>query len=66
MATRGPRAIYRPKDPPPESALLTPLGKRILRAATDRCGTNKSNVIETLLRLHGGELTADLFRPFEV
>ena len=63
MATRGPKSIYKPKAPPPESALLTALGKQILRAATARCETNKSAVFETLLRLYGGELTPDLFRP---
>ncbi len=61
MTRKGPRTRYRPKVPPPESALLTPLAKRILRAAAERCGASRSDVFETLLRLYGGTLDCSLF-----
>jgi hypothetical protein len=65
MATRGPRTFYRPKERPSESALLTPLAKRILYSAAHRCDASRSDIFETLLRLHGGELKRDLFRDVD-
>lgn len=62
MTRRGPRTIYGPKQRPSESVLLTPLGRRILYAASKRCRTKRSNVWETLLRLYGGTLEPELFK----
>ena len=55
---KGPRCAYRPKEPPPVSVSLTALGKAILRGAATRTGYSQSDVVESLLRLHGGRLEA--------
>ena len=55
---RGPRAQYRPKEYPPVSALLTKMGRSILRATSKRTGMSQSDVVEALLRLHGKDLPA--------
>lgn len=60
---KGPRTVYGPKVSPPESCLLTELGKRILAGADERTGVGKSNVVEHLLRLYGGSVTAEDFAP---
>ncbi|HET9011663.1 MAG TPA: hypothetical protein VFN38_07585 [Gemmatimonadaceae bacterium] len=53
---RGPRTLYRPKDTPAVSVSLTRLGKDILRAAAARLSCSMSDVVETLLREHGGRV----------
>ena len=55
---RAARTIYGGKDPKPRSFTLTPLAHQILDAAQARAGTSASNVVEHLLRRHGGEVTA--------
>jgi len=60
---KGPRTVYGPKVAPAESCLLTDLGKRILAGADARTGVGKSNVVEHLLRLYGGSITASDFVP---
>jgi hypothetical protein len=62
---RGPKTFYRPKERPTESALLTPLAKRILYSAAHRCDASRSDIFETLLRLHGGELGPVLFQQLD-
>lgn len=64
-AQTGPRPVYAPKQMPAESCLLTELGKRILAAAAERTGAGKSNVVEHLLRKHGGSVTAADFAPLD-
>lgn len=62
-SAKGPASIYRPKDPPNVTVSLSSLGKRILEAADERTGAGKSNVVEHLLRLHGGSISAEEFAP---
>lgn len=50
------RCLYRPKHLPPITVGLTRLGKRILRAAARRTDHSQSEVVEHLLRLHGGSV----------
>ena len=50
---------------PGKSVALTALGKRILSAAADRVGGSESDIVEHLLRLHGGEVTPEEFAPIE-
>lgn len=57
----GPKTPFGPKDLPNRSHSLTKLAKQIEDAAAERAGTSASNVVELLLRKHGGELSADDF-----
>lgn len=61
----GPRSPYGPKHAPGRSHSLTLLAKRILDAATERTGVSESNVVEHLVRLYAGGLTAEEFAPIE-
>lgn len=65
MSTKGPASIYRPKDPPNVTVSLSKLGKDILEAADDRTGAGKSNVVEHLLRVYGGSITAEELAPLD-
>lgn len=62
-ARRGTKTPYWPKDPPTRSHLLTEFAKRVLDAASKRTKASESNVVEHLVRLHAGQLTADEFAP---
>lgn len=53
----GPRTPYRPKNPPNASVSLTKLAKRILEAASRRCGESKSDIVEHLIRTQAGKLS---------
>lgn len=61
--SKGPASVYRPKDPPNVTVSLSKLGKQILRAADARTGAGQSNVIEHLLRIHGGSVTKEELAP---
>lgn len=65
MAAKGPRTCYRPKEPPGKSLSLTWLAKRVLFAASVRSGKSESDVVEHLLRLHGGKVGPEDFAPIE-
>lgn len=52
-ATRG-RAFFPGKANVPVSSQLTPLGDKILREAVRRTGRSRGDVLEQLLRTHGG------------
>lgn len=56
MSNKGPRANFRPKEPPATSVILTALGKGLLRAAAKRTQQSASDVVEELLRRHATEL----------
>lgn len=60
---KGRHTLYGPKDPPNRSYTLTDLAKRIAAAAADRTGASESNIVEHLLRLHGGQVTAEELAP---
>lgn len=64
-ARRGTKTPYGPKHPPHRNHLLTKLAKRILAAATERTGASESNVVEHLVRLYGGSVTAEEFAPVD-
>lgn len=53
---RGRPAYYRPKERPSRSVMLTMLGQKILDAAAARTGKTTSDIVEHLLRTHGGDL----------
>ena len=53
---RGARSYFDGKVPDALSVLLTPLGRRILAAATARTRKTRGDVFEHLLRLHGAEV----------
>ena len=53
---RGPKSEFGPKEKPTVSVSLTALAKRILAAARRRKRTSASNVVEELLRKHGGTI----------
>jgi hypothetical protein len=44
---------------------MTDFAKRILTAARERCGQSQSNIVEHLVRLHGGALAPEDFGPIE-
>jgi len=56
MSNKGPRANFKPKEPPATSVILTALGKGLLRAASRRTKQSASDVVEELLRRHATEL----------
>lgn len=57
----GPRTPFGPKDLPNKSHSLTKLGKKILASAAKRTGQSESNVVEWLIRRHGGEVKSEDF-----
>lgn len=61
MGIRGPRTWYRPKESQCETVKLTRFAKDILHACAARCDISRADAIETLLRLHGGEVGPELF-----
>lgn len=65
MAKRkpGPRSPYDKTNAQPRTVLLSPLAAAILDAANTRANGSASNVIDHLLRLHGGRVTAADLAP---
>lgn len=61
----GPKSIYGPKEAPPRTHLHTRLAKRILAAASARCQTAESTIVEHLVRLYGGTLRPEEFAPLD-
>lgn len=57
----GPRTPFGPKDLPNRSHSLTKLGKDILTAAAERAGQSESNIVELLIRQHGGNVQSGDF-----
>ncbi len=49
----GPKAYYRPKDPPAISILLTAEGKKQLEALKVEHGKGRGDIIEHLIRRFG-------------
>jgi hypothetical protein len=59
--TRTSRSYFPGKDPTPTTISLTPLAKRIVKAAERRNKCSRSDVFEGLARKHGDDLMpADL------
>jgi hypothetical protein len=59
--TRTSRSYFPGKDPTPTTISLTPLAKRIVKAAEKRNQCSRSDVFEGLARKYGASLTqADL------
>lgn len=58
---RGPKSVFRPKSMPPACVTLTPLGKRILQAASERTGQSRSDIVELLLRKYGSSVEFEEF-----
>lgn len=53
---RGPSTPFGPKELPNVSHSMTAMGKRILKAASSRCLTSQSNVVEACVRRSAGAL----------
>ena len=61
MGHRGPRCIYRPKEPPNIALAFAARTQRLLAATARRLKQSRSNVVEHLLRRHAGTLGAEDF-----
>lgn len=59
--SKGPRSPFGPSDPPNTSLSLTRFAKDVLEAAEQRTGRPRSNVIDLLLRKHGGTVSPEDF-----
>lgn len=59
--SKGPRSPFGPSEPPNTSLSLTKFAKDVLAAAEERTGRPRSNVIDLLLRKHGGTVAPEDF-----
>lgn len=58
---KGRASPFGPKHHPPKSFTLTKLAKDIVGRAARRAKTSESNVVDLLVRRHGGEVQATDF-----